>query len=212
VTAPAVDVAGPGVAEADLARCPFPGLPYFTEANRRYFVGRERDVELLTANLFAAPLTILYGASGVGKTSVLLAGVVPRVGAEPGAVIVVHRSWQGAEFASALGARLIDAVAARGGDTAGIDAARPLDEILAALAERWDGPLFVVCDQFEEYFLYAPPDPSPTSFDAAFARAVNRRDLDVNFILSLREDSLSASTGSVSGSRASSTTSIASSR
>ncbi len=57
--------------------CPYKGLQPYTEEDRDYFFGRERDQEIIASNLFAASLTVLYGASGVGKSSVLRAGVVP---------------------------------------------------------------------------------------------------------------------------------------
>ena len=40
------------------------------------FFGREREIEVIAANLVASRLTVLYGPSGVGKTSLLRAGVV----------------------------------------------------------------------------------------------------------------------------------------
>ena len=44
-------------------------------ARRALFFGRERDTEIVVANLIASRLTVLYGPSGVGKSSLLLAGV-----------------------------------------------------------------------------------------------------------------------------------------
>ena len=63
--------------------CPYVGLQPYSEAEREYFFGREQDTETIAANLLTARLTLLYGASGVGKTSVLAAGVVPSLGAIP---------------------------------------------------------------------------------------------------------------------------------
>ena len=58
---------------------PYRGLEPFDERDAAFFFGRERETRLITASLFAAPLTLLYGASGVGKSSVLRAGVLPRL-------------------------------------------------------------------------------------------------------------------------------------
>lgn len=41
--------------------------------------GRESEIEIIEANLVASRLPVLYGASGVGKSSVLRAGVVHRL-------------------------------------------------------------------------------------------------------------------------------------
>ena len=76
------------------AFCPDVGLQPWTEAERDYFFGRERDQRIISANLYAAPLTVLYGASGVGKSSVLLAGVLPYLRTKPRTAVVVFREWQ----------------------------------------------------------------------------------------------------------------------
>src|SRR5262245_65095151 len=82
--------------------CPYKGLRPYTEADRPYFFGRERDREIIIANLYAAPLTILYGASGVGKSSVLLAGVAPALKEMTRIAVVVFRDWQNPDFKFAL--------------------------------------------------------------------------------------------------------------
>src|SRR5689334_24937468 len=62
---------------AHLAPSPYRGLEPFDESDAPFFFGRERETRLIIASLFASPLTLLYGASGVGKSSVLRAGVLP---------------------------------------------------------------------------------------------------------------------------------------
>ena len=42
-----------------------------SELDALLFFGRERDAEIVVANLLASRLTVLYGASGVGKSSLL---------------------------------------------------------------------------------------------------------------------------------------------
>jgi WD40 repeat protein len=51
----------------------------FTVADADYFFGRERETELVTANLVSRRLTLMFGPSGVGKSSVLRAGVLHRL-------------------------------------------------------------------------------------------------------------------------------------
>src|SRR3712207_6367603 len=58
---------------------PYVGLVPFSWHDAAFFFGRENETELIAANLVAARLTLLYAPSGVGKTSVLRAGVVPRL-------------------------------------------------------------------------------------------------------------------------------------
>ena len=53
-------------------------MPY-TEASADLFFGREQDILLIANVARANPLSILYGPSGVGKSSVLQAGVLRHV-------------------------------------------------------------------------------------------------------------------------------------
>src|SRR4051812_7764059 len=62
--------------------CPYRGLMPYTEDDAAFFFGRERDSRLIVDNLTAYPLCILFGPSGVGKSSVLRAGVLRRIRAE----------------------------------------------------------------------------------------------------------------------------------
>src|SRR6266446_4297364 len=85
---------------------PFKGLASFedSELDVRLFFGRERERELILANLMASRLTVLYGQSGVGKSSVLRAGVAHRLrelaresrerGREPELAVVVFDAWR----------------------------------------------------------------------------------------------------------------------
>ncbi len=171
--------------------CPYKGLQPYTEADRAYFFGRERDQEIIASNLYAASLTILYGASGVGKSSVLLAGVVPQLRREPRLAVVVFRQWQDAGFATMLKREILRAVTEKTGKAVDVDLALPLDEFLLRCGKHLRGPIFLFFDQFEEFCLYHPPTQSDEGFDAEFARAVNRQEVDANFLLSLRDDGLS---------------------
>ncbi|MEP7381716.1 MAG: WD40 repeat domain-containing protein [Gemmatimonadota bacterium] len=182
-----------GVANHDArdSACPYPGLEAFSAENRHFFFGRASDTQLLISNLYASPLTVVYGSSGVGKTSVILAGVVPEVEREGEAAILVHRTWQDAARARSLGNRLAQLVGAALGQPP-IAADVPLDVLAERLAARWRRPIFLVFDQFEEYFLYNEPSDEPGSLDGELARLINRRDLDVNVMIVLREDSLAA--------------------
>src|SRR5690349_9773822 len=55
--------------------CPYKGLTHYSEEDAPFFFGRDSEREIITANLLAYRLTLVYGPSGVGKSSVLRAGV-----------------------------------------------------------------------------------------------------------------------------------------
>src|SRR4051794_17398709 len=75
---------------------PYKGLAPFedSEVDALLFFGRERETEIVVANLLASKLTVLYGPSGVGKSSILRAGVARQLReTAPDADIVVLDEW-----------------------------------------------------------------------------------------------------------------------
>ena len=56
---------------------PWPGLGSFDEGADRFFNGRRNESAELRRLVLNAPLTVLFGASGLGKTSLLQAGLFP---------------------------------------------------------------------------------------------------------------------------------------
>jgi WD40 repeat protein len=187
------------VGEERIAEEPYVGLGHFTEAYADRFFGRDTECSLIIGNLRAARLTLLYAESGVGKSSVLRAGVVARLhgfadrdlrarGA-PRLVPVVFSSWSEAPVAGLVG-EIGEAIAPYLGDRPAPEL--PEDDLEAALAAAGaalEATLLVVLDQFEEYFLYPDQQPEENRVAAQIARCVNRSDLRANFLISIREDS-----------------------
>jgi tetratricopeptide (TPR) repeat protein len=56
---------------------PWPGLVSFSEANQFFFFGREREVKELERLVRQETLTVFFGKSGLGKSSILRAGLAP---------------------------------------------------------------------------------------------------------------------------------------
>ena len=164
----------------------------FTEEQAPFFFGRDAEREIITANLMAARLTLFYGPSGVGKSSVLNAGVVhhlrqatreaPSTDGTREFVIVTFRTWRD----EPLGAleRTIEREAGVSGQ------GKTFADRLQSCADQIQGDVLIILDQFEEYFMYHPGEDGEGTFAAEFARAVNRRDLRASFLLSMREDSI----------------------
>jgi hypothetical protein len=61
---------------------PWLGLARFTEIEKDYFYGRDAEIGELRDRVLRAPLTVLYGVSGYGKSSLLGAGLIPALRAE----------------------------------------------------------------------------------------------------------------------------------
>ena len=56
---------------------PWPGLAAYDEASSGFFYGRRDEAAELLRLVRLAPLTVVYGKSGLGKTSLLQAGLFP---------------------------------------------------------------------------------------------------------------------------------------
>jgi hypothetical protein len=178
---------------------PYVGLDYFVEDDAAFFFGRDAERKRIIGNLRASRLTLLYAESGVGKSSLLRAGVSARLRelavrslAERGSARyfpVVFSSWRGDSKAASIGA-LEDAVRSLLSEDAEIAIRRDSLEhaIEDAVAAAQATPL-VILDQFEEHFLYEPRNEE--GFDDELAGCINRRDLPVHFLISVREDAYS---------------------
>ena len=162
---------------------PFVGLMPFAEADAAYFFGREKERRVLADNLLAAPLTLLYGESGAGKSSLLNAGVAYELRSEPEFVLTVFRNWRDDPLPA-----LADAIRkASGGRNGGDAAARPL-EVIRSFAST-GRTLLVILDQFEEYFHYHS---AAADVDSELARVLSFQDGPAHFLISVREDWLAA--------------------
>src|SRR5262249_53678464 len=146
----------------------YQGIVPYGPGDAAWFFGREEWREIVVDNLQAYRVSVLYGESGVGKSSLLNAAVLPRLQdtarrnlADLGSceqVAVSFASWSEADPLAALKEAVAVALAEL---SPGLAAGRPegtLAEQLAAWCERIDGAIFVVLDQFEELFLYHAHD------------------------------------------------------
>jgi WD40 repeat protein len=198
--APAAAKAQPEQPEAQLD-CPYVGLVPFSDADAPRFFGREKERKIIIDNMKASRLTLLYGASGVGKTSVLRAGVVYHLNllarqnladlSTAKFVVVYFNSWRENPVAAlALAVQKAVEPFVTGPPAAPFTAEDDLRRVLQVSSERANATLLIILDQFEEYFLYNPRPGGAGTFDAEFPQAVNQPGLRANFLISMREDML----------------------
>src|SRR5438034_4404222 len=129
---------------------PYRGLLPYSDSPEdvRLFFGRTTERRVLIDNLTTARLSVVYGESGVGKSSILYAGVAAPLRGDPESLVIVYNRWYG------------DPVA---GLTEKIRAAAPgaseipsdsLASALHALVKLTNRRVLIILDQFEEYFQY----------------------------------------------------------
>jgi hypothetical protein len=180
-------VAGP------LTKPPYKFLDYYDSDDRDIFYGRQIESVRFFRLVLSHRLTVLFGASGTGKTSLLKAGVLPML-------------W-GQGYATAYVRALDDPLRAvrdevlallrRRGRAVADPGATSLVGFFRAVLDP-DDRLVVVLDQFEEFFLRLGDDLRRRFWAemAAFRDRVllpdetPRPEPEVRFVFSLREDYL----------------------
>lgn len=189
----------------EIPDCPYQGLMPYLEEQADFFFGREKWSAIITDNLMVSRLTILYGTSGVGKTSVLRAGVAHHLrqlaqknlkeSGQPEFAVVVFSAWRDEPVAGLVQKvekdvkKILPAVKV---PEPGTSLAKTLEnwaKVLVTDPER-SGKLLIILDQFEEYFQYHSHKDGEGTFAFEFPRAINESGLPVNFLISLREDTL----------------------
>jgi WD40 repeat protein len=188
------------ISDPTLERSPFQGLGFYTEADARWFFGRLTERRIILAHLRTARLTLLYAESGVGKSSLLRAGVSARLrelaargepGRSPRHIPVVFSAWKDDPVQDLIAA--IQGLAPdRDGSSLNADAASATDgglaDAITATASALDATLVIMLDQFEEHFSYRHAGGRPDRLADELAQCVNSPDVPANFLIAVRED------------------------
>jgi WD40 repeat protein len=137
--------------------CPYVGLDAFRD--RTYFFGREADIALLLTRLQDVPLVIVLGASGSGKSSLVIGGILPALAEQtsPPGLCMVPAFVPGN---SAL-EHLVEAVRNSRCGVHGAPDVAALSQNPGSLTSMVGGegakPVLITIDQFEEAFTLAEP-------------------------------------------------------
>jgi len=127
--------------------CPYPGMVPFSARDARFFYGREAEIQQMLRHLRHQRFLFIIGSSGSGKSSLVIAGLLPRLQEStffPPGFWLVRMMRPGSQPLQTLS------------QIVGADLAQPalaLSNLLAAHppAQR----LLLVLDQFEELFTQA---------------------------------------------------------
>ncbi|MEA2688943.1 MAG: hypothetical protein QOD51_1550 [Candidatus Eremiobacteraeota bacterium] len=190
---------------------PFIGLRPFDEQHADVFFGREKQVDKLLERLAQTRFLAVVGSSGCGKSSLVLAGLVPAL--RRGSIQQAGRKWRIAKMrpgSSPIHA-LADALAQPGilaADAGDMTARRAMIEHALERGELGlvdlvfrarmaaDENLLVIVDQFEELFTYAgsaehaADETDAAAFVKLLLAAAARSDLPIYVTFTMRSDFL----------------------
>lgn len=190
-----------------VGKSPFLGLRAFTEADADIYFGRGREIDLLTRRVASERFLAVIGASGSGKSSLVGAGLIPRLRANAISTNTIgSKDWlivalkPGKAPFDALATALMDTVPALASSSPRTYA-RELEEFAADLREKpnrlaktitqalkgekvW-AEVLIVIDQFEELFTLASVEDA--AYFAAMLMETSHSD-KLRIIVTMRDD------------------------
>ncbi len=148
---------------------PWLGLNPYTEADADHFFGRQREAEQLHRLLRRETLTFLYGVSGLGKTSLIRAGLFPRLRGEDFLPVAISLDYARESLPSGqILEALSDAAKADGSEIPPLTDDETLWEYFHregsacwSKRQRLLTPV-IILDQFEEFFTHAKENAEST--------------------------------------------------
>lgn len=164
-----------------MSKRPYKFLNYYTPDEADIFFGRERESRILLSDIVVNRLVVLFAKTGTGKTSLINAGVIPRLkerGYEPFFIRVSKDPVQ------SLRRALLDhpsKISLKG------DESLPVQ--LKNVAKRLKMPIVLIFDQFEEFFNYMKADSTEgKQFIQDVASVYDNQDWQVHIVFSMREE------------------------
>lgn len=149
---------------------PYRGLLAFQAEHQRFFFGRDREIDELVGELEALRVSnmprflVVAGASGTGKSSLVLAGAVPRLMAPPLSFRMIYLR-PGSEPEKTLAA-----------------------ELSAPMLVTSDRPLLLCVDQFEELFTHTTDAEARSRFVQRLWQLASAAGGNISVIITLRVD------------------------
>jgi len=173
---------------------PYQGLRPYTEKDKAKFFGRDADRKILIDKILANKLTLLFAASGVGKSSLLQAGVLPQL-KDPkheNLDAVYFNDWVSPPLTGLKRTVLhylkqehyLDPTIPQ----EHIPVNQELKDLLGFCALFTRQPLILILDQFEEFFRYQRYLIEYKPFIQQLSAAITDRNTPVAVVISMRED------------------------
>jgi len=178
---------------------PYPGLTAFQERDASKFFGRDADIQRLANQLRSAPMAVVVGPSGVGKSSFVRAGVVPvlKASGEPWETYITRPGRAPLEGLADLLAPMTQSQTGEPSQQTQEHEVQRLrsqpgylGSVLRARARDTGRKVLLFVDQFEELFTQSLPPQTTADFLSALLGLADDANSPVRLVLSMRSDFL----------------------
>ena len=181
----------------DGSRSPYPGLLSFQEADASIFFGREKEIgeglDVLNGmyRYGGSGLVMTLGASGSGKSSLIRAGIVPRLKRDPERWLVIDPFQPRNDPFKKLAKVLSRAYRSYNADITITEADLNTDfiEDLLEVSKQENASVVVIIDQFEE-LLNRPPEHVGTQFLHFLREILDTKENKLIVLATMRSDFL----------------------
>ena len=163
---------------------PFVGLRPFESAEAAIFFGRERETEILVNLIYSSGAVVVFAPSGMGKSSLLRAGVVPVLREESETIgpVLMLSDWR-----IDVGTQIRQSVAEQVGQVSTSKETTSLLSLLSNHRMRTRQRPVIILDQFEELL---PERRDLAATWEELAPIINASPSPATLVLSIREDYL----------------------
>ncbi|MBD2214499.1 caspase family protein [Nostoc linckia FACHB-104] len=173
----------------NLENNPYRGLESYDEKHSHLFFGREKLIETLYEKAIAnqQPLTLIVGASGTGKSSLMKAGLLPHLRSCQEQFLILDPMRPGESPVKAL-----TQISLPIGNIT-VDDLLQNEQAFANLVERWSQNhtktrLLLPIDQFEELITLCKSDEEKEQFLKLIKKAISKYPDKIHVVITLRLD------------------------
>lgn len=170
---------------------PYPGLRPYQPNEQTKFYGRDPDTQTLLTKILNQRLTLLFAATGVGKSSLLQAAILPQLSDKQGLNldVIYYNDWVAPPI-KGIQQAVRQGLAKRYGTIPADPSKLSLEAFFRLITPSTSQPLVIILDQFEEFFRYRfihhAADFQP--FIDQLAEVILAPELNVSLVFSMRED------------------------
>jgi WD40 repeat protein/energy-coupling factor transporter ATP-binding protein EcfA2 len=187
---------------------PFPGLRPFTAEESEYFFGRENESSEIAGKLIRNKFVAVTGASGSGKSSLILCGVLPKIrnlsSKGTGAWRILTMKPGNDPFGNLADTFTENILSTEqknepGSEILKLFKEKPdgIAEVMIKLSPIINGKVVLFIDQFEELFRYGSPETGigtgaeTAAFVDLLTNSITHNNPDFHLIIAIRSDLIS---------------------